>query len=285
MPTNKYYNNFSYGREQDLVEDLIVESIQQYGHNVRYIPRTIVARDNLYSEDSLSTFDAAAEVEVYIKNVEGFEGEGDLLSRFGLQIKDQITFTMARKRFDQIKTEKLLTEVGRNIVYETANTNSPSRQFLTGSAETESIVLETATGDGYEITNNRPQEGDLIYFPLVENLFEIKFVEHENIFYQTGRLQTYDLRCEIFEYSSERINTGNTQIDSIEDEYSLDALYWQVTLESNTGVTILEDGDNLLQEFSLNLTDNQANNSLFRSEILTNDILDFTETNPWGDDI
>jgi len=285
MPTNKYYNNFSYGREQDLVEDLIVESIQQYGHNVRYIPRTIVARDNLYSEDSLSTFDAAAEVEVYIKNVEGFEGEGDLLSRFGLQIKDQITFTMARKRFDQIKTEKLLTEVGRNIVYETANTNSPSRQFLTGSAETESIILETATGDGYEITNNRPQEGDLIYFPLVENLFEIKFVEHENIFYQTGRLQTYDLRCEIFEYSSERINTGNTQIDSIEDEYSLDALYWQVTLESNTGVTILEDGDNLLQEFSLNLTDNQANNSLFRSEILTNDILDFTETNPWGDDI
>jgi len=285
MPTNKYFNNFSYGREQDLVEDLIIESIQQYGHNVRYIPRTIVARDNLYLEDSLSTFNAAAEVEVYIKNVEGFEGEGDLLSKFGLQIKDQITFTMSRKRFDQIKTEKLLTEVGRNLVYETANTNSPSRQFLTGSAETEAIVLETATADGYAITNNRPQEGDLIYFPLVENLFEIKFVEHESIFYQTGRLQTYDLRCEIFEYSSERINTGNTAIDSIEDEYTLDALYWQVTLESNTGSTLLEDGDNLLQEYSLNTTDSQANNALFRNEILTGDILDFTETNPWGDEV
>lgn len=283
MATNKYFNNFSYGREQDLVEDLVIESIRQYGHNVRYIPRTIVARDNLYSEDSLSTFDAAAEVEVYIKNVEGFEGEGDLLSKFGLQLRDQITFTMARKRFDQIKTEKLLTEVGRNLVYETANTNSPSRQYLTGSSETEAIVLETATAQGYEITNNRPFEGDLLYFPLVSKLFEIKFVEHESIFYQTGRLQTYDLRCELFEYSSEQINTGNTEIDAIEDTYSLDSLFWQVTLESNTGVTLLEDGDNLLQEYSLNTTDAQANNSLFRSEILTDGILDFTETNPWGE--
>src|SRR5210317_960411 len=105
MATNVYFNHFSYGREQDLIEDLTIESIKVYGHNVKYIPRTIVARDNLYGEDSLSTFNDAADVEMYIKNVEGFEGEGDLLSRFGLQIRDEITFTIARKRFDQIRSE------------------------------------------------------------------------------------------------------------------------------------------------------------------------------------
>jgi hypothetical protein len=285
MSTNKYFQNFSYGREQDLIEDIIIESIQQYGHDIRYIPRTIVARDNLYSEDRLSTFDTAAEVEVYIRNVDGFEGEGDLLNKFGLSIRDEITFTMARKRFDQIKTEKLLTEVGTNIVFESANTNHPSRQYLTGSADTEALELETATGDGYEITANRPQEGDLIYFPLVSKIFEIKFVEHEQIFYQTGRLQTYDIRCELFEYSSERFETGNTEIDAIEDRYNLDMGNYQVTLESNTGIMLLEDGDNLIQEYYLNTVDPLANNSIFRTQILTDGILDFTESNPWGDEV
>jgi len=88
MATNKYFNNFSYVREQDLVEDLTIEAIKIYGHDVKYIPKTIVARDNLFGEDPLMKFTTAADVEMYIKNVEGFEGEGDLLSRFGLQIRD-----------------------------------------------------------------------------------------------------------------------------------------------------------------------------------------------------
>ena len=195
MATNKYFSNFTYGREQDLVEDLTIESIKVFGHDVKYMPRTIISRDNLYSEDSLSKFNDAAEVEMYIKNVEGFEGEGDLLSRFGLQIRDEMTFTLARKRFDQIRTEKLMTEVGYNYLTESANTGAPSRQYLTGNNETESIVLEAGTANGYSITSNRPFEGDLIYFPMVAKLFEVKQVEHESIFYQTGRLQTYDLRC------------------------------------------------------------------------------------------
>ena len=283
MARNKYFNHFSYGREQDLVEDLVLETIKIYGHDVRYIPRTIVARDDVFGEDVLSTFDAAAEVEMYVKNVEGFEGDGDILSRFGLEIRDEITFTVARKRFDQITTEKLMTEVGYNYVYETANTNSPSRQFLTGSSATESIVLETATSEGYAITSNRPMEGDLIYFPMVEKIFEIKFVEHESIFYQTGRLQTYDLRCELFEYTSDRFNTGNTAIDGIEDTYSLDALSFQVTLEDDLGVLLSEDGDNIIQEYSINSTDVQANNSLFSAEIFAGNIIDFSERNPWGE--
>ena len=283
MAVNKYFNHFNYAREQDLVEDLTIESIKIYGHDVKYVPRTIVARDNLYSEDSLSTFNAAADVEMYIKNVEGFEGEGDLLSRFGLQIRDEITFTLARKRFDQIRSEKLMTEVGYNFVMEDANTAAPSRQFLSGNHETESIVLEQGTGDGYSITSNRPNEGDLIYFPMVDKTFEIKQVEHETLFYQTGRLQTYDLRCELFEYSSEAIDTGITEIDEIEDKFSLNILDNEILLDGEEGKLLTEDGGSLMQEYEVETNDAQANNSLFTSDILAGGIVDFSEEDPWSE--
>ena len=283
MAVNKYFNHFNYAREQDLVEDLTIESIKIYGHDVKYVPRTIVSRDNLYSEDSLSTFNNAADVEMYIKNVEGFEGEGDLLSRFGLQIRDEITFTLARKRFDQIRSEKLMTEVGYNFVMEDANTAAPSRQFLSGNHETESIVLEQGTGDGYSITSNRPNEGDLIYFPMVDKTFEIKQVEHETLFYQTGRLQTYDLRCELFEYSSEAINTGITEIDEIEDKFSLNILDNEILLDGEEGKLLTEDGGSLMQEYMLETKDTQANNSLFTSDILSGGIVDFSEEDPWSE--
>ncbi len=283
MAVNKYFNHFNYAREQDLVEDLTIESIKIYGHDVKYVPRTIVSRDNLYSEDSLSTFNNAADVEMYIKNVEGFEGEGDLLSRFGLQIRDEITFALARKRFDQIRSEKLMTEVGYNFVMEDANTAAPSRQFLSGNHETESIVLEQGTGDGYSITSNRPNEGDLIYFPMVDKTFEIKQVEHETLFYQTGRLQTYDLRCELFEYSSEAINTGITEIDEIEDKFSLNILDNEILLDGEEGKLLTEDGGSLMQEYMLETRDTQANNSLFTSDILSGGIVDFSEEDPWSE--
>lgn len=279
MATNVYFNNFAYAREQDLVEDLTIEAIKIYGHNVKYLPRTRVNTDNLFGEDDLSKFDEAVDVEMYIKNVEGFEGEGDLLSRFGLEVRDQITFTVARKRFDQaITSPKLVTEVGYNLIHESGDNNAPSRQYLTGSQDTEAMMLE---GDDYLNTINRPQEGDLIYFPMVGKLFEIKFVEHEQIFYQTGRLQTYDVRCELFEYSSQRIDTGNTEIDAIESTYSLDTLGYQFTLEDGTGVAQLEDGGTLLQEYTIETTDSSANNEFFQTQ--ADNILDFSEINPFGE--
>jgi hypothetical protein len=279
MATNAYFNNFAYAREQDLVEDLTIEAIKIYGHNVKYLPRTRVNTDNLFGEDDLSKFDEAVDVEMYIKNVEGFEGEGDLLSRFGLEVRDQITFTVARKRFDQsITSPKLVTEVGYNLIHESGDNNTPSRQYLTGSQDTEAMMLE---GDDYLNTINRPQEGDLIYFPMVGKLFEIKFVEHEQIFYQTGRLQTYDVRCELFEYSSERIDTGNTEIDTIESTYSLDTLGYQFTLEDGTGVAQLEDGGTLLQEYRIETTDSSANNEFFQTQ--ADNILDFSEINPFSE--
>ena len=287
MAVNKYFNHFNYAREQDLVEDLTIESIKIYGHDVKYVPRTITARDNLYGEDPLSAYNDAADVEMYIKNVEGFEGEGDLLSRFGLQIRDEITFTLARKRFDQIRTEKLMTEVGYNLLMEDANTAAPSRQFLTGNHETESIVLESGTANGYSILSNRPNEGDLIYFPMVDKTFEIKQVEHEQLFYQTGRLQTYDLRCELFEYSSESIDTGISEIDEIEDKFSLNILDNQLLLDldGEDGGLLDEEGSFILQEYRVETTDAQANNALFTTDIIAGNIVDFSEDDPWSEGV
>ena len=284
MATNVYFNNFAYAREQDLVEDLTIESIKVYGHNVKYMPKSIQEIDHLFGEDKLLKYETAADVEMYVKNVEGFEGEGDFMSKFGLQINDQLTLTVARKRFDQIKTEKLVEETGYNYLQESANTDAPSRQFLsnTAASNTESIILETGTTgvNGYQITSERPQEGDLIFFPLVNKLFEIKFVEHEQIFYQTGRLQTYDLRCELFKYSSERIRTGNTEIDSIETKQSLSTLAYQFKLEDDT-MLLEEEGGNLLQEFTIESTDAGANNSFFEFE--GDSVIDFSESNPFSE--
>jgi hypothetical protein len=282
MATNKYFNNFAYAREQDLVEDLTIEAIKIYGHNVKYLPKTISGIDHLFGEDKLLKYETAADVEMYIKNVEGFEGEGEFMSKFGVQLNDQLTLTVARKRFDQIRTEKLTTEVGFNYLQESANTDSPSRQFLTGNNHTESIVLETGTTgvNAYSITANRPQEGDLIFFPLVNKIFEIKYVEHEDIFYQTGRLQSYDLRCELFKYSSEQIRTGNTEIDSTETAGTLDTLLYELLLEDGNKL-LEEEGDSLVQEYQLFTQDTGANNSFFQSE--GESIIDFSERNPFSE--
>lgn len=287
MPVNPYFNNFGYAREQDLLEDLAIESIKMYGYECKYLPRTLIRNDPMFGEDTLSKFDDAIGIEMYIKNVEGFEGEGDFLSKFNLEIRDTITLTVARKRFDQARSEKLTTENGYNYTLESGDNNAPSRQFLSQAYEGFNIVLESGTADGYSITTNRPQEGDLIYFPLVKKLFEITFVEHEALFYQTGRLQTYDLTCELFEYSSERLDTGDSDIDSIEDRYSLDILQYEFLLEDGTKL-LNETGGSLLQEYRVEDNAVTANNEYFQSNdpIFTpvNDIIDFSESNPFGEE-
>lgn len=266
------------------MEDLIIESIKQYGNEVKYLPRTLVEQDHLFGEAKLSKFDDSVPVEMYIKNVEGFEGEGDFLSKFGVQIRDSMTFTVARKRFDQIRGgESLQSEVGYQLQNESANTDSPSRQFLSDNADVHGIVIESGTpgANNYTITSQRPREGDLIYFGLTDKLFEIKFVEHEEVFYQFGRLQTYDLRCELFEYSSERIDTGDSDVDSIEDALSNDILFNELTLEDGSGVWLAEDGDSVMQEYTIETTDDQANNQFFTQE--ASNILDFSELNPFSE--
>ena len=184
MPTNMYINNFESSPEQNLVHDLLIESIKFYGMDMYWVPRTTSATaDQVFGEDTLSSFTQAYPIEMYIKNVEGFEGEGDFLSKFGLDIRDQVTFTVAIRRFEQLEAIETLP----------TQTTAPFA---------------------------RPREGDLIYFPLNGKLFEIQFVEHESIFYTAGTLPVYDLRCELFVYNNQTITTGVPEIDTIATTYA-----------------------------------------------------------------
>lgn len=279
MSLNSYFNNYGYSREQDTIEDLILESIKIYGHEVKYIPRTAVKNDSLFGEDILSKFEEAIDIEMYLKSMEGFEGDGQFLSKFGLEIRDQIVLTVSRKRFDQaITSPKLMTEVGYNLIFEDGNNNEPSRQFLTGDAATESWTQE---GDDYINTLNRPREGDLIYFPMIGKIFEVMYVDDRPVHFQMGRMQSFDLRCELFEYSSEQINTGDSDIDAIEDNFTLDTLQYQFTLEDGTGTINDETGYSLLQEFDIQDSDASADNSFYQLE--TDSIIDFSEVNPFSE--
>ena len=197
MPTNFYFDNFAHSGQQNLIEDLVIESIKMYGYDNFYIPRTIVKEDDLFGEDVLSKFDNALQLEMYVKNVEGFDGEGEFLSRFNIEARDQITFSIAQRRWqEEVSIEdRKLDEQGERV--------------------------------------NRPVEGDLIFFPLTSQLYEIKYVDKQPIFYQMGQLQMYDLRCELFEFSHERIDTGVKAIDDLAARHTINVLNFQVLLESS----------------------------------------------------
>jgi len=178
MATNHYFNHYGTDTpDQKLVESIVIESIKSFGIDVHYMPRTEVNTDSIYGEDRISKFEDARMVEVYIKSIDGFEGDGTFVSNFGLEVRDQITFTIARRRFTELN-------------------------FETGNRDKE------------------PLEGDLIFFPLSDSLFEIKHVQDTNVFYQMGGLQTFDLVCELFEYADEAIDTGIEELDKIEREES-----------------------------------------------------------------
>ena len=274
MTTNKYFRPFTYGRQQDLAEDLIIQSIKIYGLDVKYLPRTLSNVDPLLGEDPSSTFDDAVDIEMYIKNTQQFEGEGDFLSKFNLEIRDQITFVMARKRWEQLSNEKVLTEVGYNIQLEESNTGAWANSVA--------LRLEAGSANGYSLTSTRPLEGDWIYFPLNKKLYEVKFVEHENIFYQHGKLYTYELTCELVDrMGAININTGNTEIDAIETRYSQDILNYQITLESADGSILNEDGESILWEYRVETQNVTANNEYFTQKSF--DYIDFSERNPFSE--
>jgi hypothetical protein len=274
MATNKYFRPFTFGRQQDLAEDLIVQSIKIYGIDVKYMPRTLVNPDALLGEDASSAFNDAIDIEMYIKNTQGFEGEGDFLSKFNLEIRDSITFVMARKRWEQVSNEKVLTEVGYNIQLEDANTNEWGNS--------NALRLEAGTSELYQTISSRPFEGDWIYFPLNRKLYEIKFVENEQVFYQHGKLYTYELNCELVDRLG-TIATGNTEIDAIGTLYNNDILQYQITLESGngTGSILNEDGESILWEYRVETTDALANNEYFTTKSF--DYLDFSERNPFSE--
>jgi hypothetical protein len=213
---------FSHGtrNEQYLLEDLIIESISIWGQEFMYIPRQLVAKDEILGEDRLSKFEHAYPIDMYLENVNGFEGQGAFIQKFGLMMEQSATLTVARRTWERV--------VGKN---------------------------------NQSILPNRPCEGDLLYYPLTKGLFEIKFVEHQDPFYQLKKLYVYRLQVELFQYASERIETGIPTIDVFE------------TLKSNSIDT--QSGIEPINVYGSN-----SNNSNFTQEA---ENIVFDTNNPFGE--
>lgn len=176
MPTNTHFSH-AVSSEQHLYEDIVVESLRMYGHELLYLPRKVVEEEDIFNEEVQAQFLDAYSVEMYIENTDGFEGDGDLMSKFGVEVRDQATFIISVRTWERF------------------------------------VSLDSNLASSF-----RPNEGDLIYMPLSGSMFEIKFVEHEDPFYQIGKLFVFKMRCELFEYSNEDFDTDVIEIDTIEDQ-------------------------------------------------------------------
>jgi len=251
MPTNVYFDTGTTS-EQRLYEDLIIEQLKIYGQDVFYLLRKIVNKDTIFGEDPASSFNDSYIIEMYVDNTDGYMGEQEIIKKFGLELRDDITFTLSKLRW------------------------------------------ETLVGNNSDLVADRPQEGDLVYFPTTKSFFEIQFVEHEQPFYQQGALPTYKLSCTRFEYSSEKIDTGIAQIDSVEDSLSTDTMNFQFSLENETGSFVLENSigaiDYIINEsFTMATQSPTDQGQAFETAAGTNtsstadDILDFSERNPFGE--
>ena len=251
MPTNVYFDTGTTS-EQRLYEDLIIEQLKIYGQDVYYLPRKIANKDTIFGEDPASSFDDSYIIEMYVDNTDGYMGEQEIINKFGLELRDDIKFTVSKLRW------------------------------------------ETLVSNNSDLVTGRPQEGDLVYFPTTNAFFEIKFVEHEQPFYQQSALPVYKLSCTKFEYSSERIDTGIAEIDSTEDSLSTDTMNFQFSLENETGSFVIESDigkiEYLINESFTMATQQPVDQGLIFEEqagtttsSTTDDILDFSERNPFGE--
>ena len=177
MPLNPFFLQGS-ASEQRLVQDLINEQLKIYGVEVFYMPRKFIGTDDVMKENIVAKFDDSFALEAYVQNYEGFAGSGDLMTKFGVRTTDELTLVISRERYEDFVS----------VFYQDGN-------------------------DETKLTS-RPKEGDLIYFPLSDSLFEVKFVEHEQPFYQLGKLYMYQLTCELYEYEDAVIDTSIEEIDN-----------------------------------------------------------------------
>lgn len=237
IATNFYFNNFQSSQEQLLLEDLIIEAIRQYGEDMYYIPRKLNNYDAIYGADDQSSYEQAYPIEIYIKSIDGFQGDGSFLSKFGLEIRDRVIFSMAQRVFNE--------EVGAYT------------------------------------TQVRPNEGDLIYFPLNKKCFQIKYVNKQEMFYQLGALQTWEVTCELFEYAGETINTGIPEIDILQKKFDTNQYHWAIKTE-NDEILLDEEGNILVLEgSSINDLIPAAENDEIQAESDT--FVDFSALDPFSE--
>ena len=345
-------NKSSILTERNLYKDLIKEAIQIYGHDVYYVDRTLVARDNVLGEDALSKFTNAQPIEMYVEDSEGFGGDKEIITQFGLENRNEITFVVSKEKFQQLDSQISLEDgtdtTGGSILLEAgsiqvSNLTTLSKYFITDESDNNILnedgsggkILSEESGNEFYLIQDtavtdadRPQEGDIIYHPIFEKMFEINFVDHDEPFFQLDNNPVYKLRCKSFEYSSEALDTGISTIDEIEDDLSTSTNEFQFTLEQssaynesialefNTNLTytdslLMEDDDTVvheddsrsagdaillendadtgLKEYLIQesyivgdaSTDKTAQNELF--DTLDDTVLDFTESNPFGD--
>ena len=251
MPTNVYFSTGTTS-EQKLYEDLIIEQLKIYGQDVYYLPRKIANKDTIFGEDPASSFDDSYIIEMYVDNTDGYMGEQEIIKKFGLELRDDIKFTVSKLRW------------------------------------------ETLISNNSDLVAERPQEGDIVYFPTTKAFFEIQFVEHEQPFYQQSALPVYKLSCTKWEYSSERVDTGIAAIDAVEDALSTDTMNFQFSLENETGSFVVESDigkiEYLINESFAMATQQPVDQGLiFEEQAGTttsstgDDILDFSERNPFGE--
>lgn len=244
MPTNFYFqsgNTSGTTNEQRLVEDLIIESLKIYGHDVFYLPRTVVKLDNLFLEDVISQFTQAYPIEMYLANVTGWEGDREVFTKFGIEVRDKATFIVAKRRWED-------------------------------SVASEAQQLQLP---------DRPAEGDLLYLPKTDAMFEIKYVEHLDPFFQIGKFYIYSLQCELYQFSSEAIQTGIDEIDDDFQEKTANVYGYELVSESGDRILNQAGGAIVLQTFDINNNAPLADNDDFQRD--AEEILDFTVINPFGE--
>jgi len=292
MAVNKAFhtsNQHALTTEKNLYADLIAEAIQIYGHDVYYLDRTLVAEDTFLGEDSLSKFNTQSKIEMYVENSGGgYAGERELMTQFGLQNLSEVTFVVSKSRFRDI-TKQFTIESG-------TDTLTGSILLEDGTLDSDEVDIPSSYESGYLISEasstdaDRPQEGDAIYHPILGKLFEINFVDHDEPFHQLDNNPVYKMRCRTFDYGSEVLDTDIAAIDAIEDAESMDALTYQFTLEDDSGALLLEnaadtgDASYFINEDYIvgdQVTDKVNQNELF--DELDDTILDFSESNPFGD--
>tara|TARA_Y100000817_G_scaffold279160_1_gene242370 strand:- start:24 stop:1034 length:1011 start_codon:yes stop_codon:yes gene_type:complete len=332
MAVNKAFhtsNLTSIASERSLYQNLIKEAIQIYGHDVYYMDRQSVNEDSLFGEDTLNQFNTQHPIEMYVEDGEGYAGDKEIMTQFGLENRNEITFVVSKERFQeldrQVQIESGTDSTGGSILLETGTIDQSEDSSVLSTVSGDNnfyIIQDTAATD-----SDRPLEGDLVYHPVLTKVFEVSFVDHDEPFHQLDNNPVYKLRCKQYEYSQEVIDTGIAEIDAIEDDLSTDTTGYQFTLEQsstqneeisiqhsvgNFGLLLEEtDGDNVLFEnddssVGTNIllenaadsgddayliqedyivgdmsTDKTSQNELFDS--LDDDILDFSESNPFGD--